>query len=311
MKKTLCIILLASLYIWSAFAIETGTNDCSIVSLTKDWNYTSFPNQKYQNIFTQDALKKSFDNLRAACCKREIKELSCDGIDIEWTFPDSLFLFDHLLDVYLRRLDAKWKDDNWEDLMYWLTADEKWKLRRDSISQIWNNSDWTPPLQIKQLYEQYRTWTKYLPKYNDDNTQKDNTTRKNSVSWNIAVFGEWTLLDRYNNACDLITYMYLDITKNMEHRKYTLDTSTRQAKLKNIYNSCTNLINNRVSSERIYTEAIAQERWNAFLDNNIDAYLNVYFLNNELTSLQSIIHNRQNTFAEIVKSISKLVKKCS
>ena len=308
MKKILCFILsIFTLYLGTAFAINTGTNDCSVLNI-QDWNYTSLPKWKYTSIMPEESFKKVFDNLRAACCKWEIHNY-CDGINIEWNFPDSVFLFDHLLDVYLRRLDAKWQDDNWEDLMYWLQADEKWKERRDAISDIWNNSEGTPPLQIKQLYEKHRKWNIYLPKYNDDLVQKDMTSWKSSISWEIKNFTEWTLIDRYNNACDIITYIYLDITNNMT--TLNISNSDKQAKLKNIYNSCTNLINNRISSERVFTEAIAQNKWNSFLDNNIDAYLNVYFLNNHLSSLQSVIHNRQNAFAEIVKSINNLTKKCS
>ena len=147
MKKILCFILsIFTLYLGTAFAINTGTNDCSVLNI-QDWNYTSLPKWKYTSIMPEESFKKVFDNLRAACCKWEIHNY-CDGINIEWNFPDSVFLFDHLLDVYLRRLDAKWQDDNWEDLMYWLQADEKWKERRDAISDIWNNSEGTPPLQI-------------------------------------------------------------------------------------------------------------------------------------------------------------------
>lgn len=112
MKKIVAITLLVGLAILS----KTYANDCSILM---DENKTTLIDENieaivraypeaYQSILPAVAFKKALINLKAHCCTKEIGK-SCSDKDrenIQLPYPESAFLFDHLLDVTMRRLDG-------------------------------------------------------------------------------------------------------------------------------------------------------------------------------------------------------------
>jgi len=313
MKKLIWTI--AILWIWiywfNCFSADTKITekyDCPIVSMV-DWEYNFLPYETYDNILPEEAMTKVFDNLRAACCKQEIPSVSCDGISSDAIFPDSIILFDHLLDVYLRRLDAKQSDNNWWDLLYWLEPDPKWKERREFISSIWNNSDGTPPISIDEFYKKMWSWSIYFEKYSDESVQKNNNSRLDNIRNKSKNYSDRSLVDRYYNACNIVMMMYIDTAYPVI--KWWNGELSQNSTLKWFYESCEALVQDRIKSEKSYAEAIMQQQWNVFLDNTVNAYLNAYFLENKLSSLHDKIFNRWSIFKEIVKWVDKLVKNCS
>jgi len=138
MKKIITIMIV----LISLFAYVTA-NDCdSVVSAWRnaEWNFEAIKNwTAYEKILPAKAINQAMLNLKSFCCVEGLIEAeSCkqDGeIDLKWIYPSSVYLYDHILDISMRRLDAKIENDNWEDLMYWLDADETGKEWRDFITK--------------------------------------------------------------------------------------------------------------------------------------------------------------------------------
>lgn len=316
MKKLVWIIISFACILWIGFSDSINFYDCTIATMA-DWAYNFIPLNQYDHILPNDAITKVFEHLRFACCKAGIlTNAQCEWYDESAVFPESMYLFDHLLDIYLRRLDAKQEDANWWDLTYWLEPDPLWKEWREFISQIANDSDGTPPTMINEKYRNFWKWSIFFEKYWNDSS----LSRKNNNKWLSTMhskssnYADWNLADRYYNACNIVMMMYIDIIDPLwverNWMQYT-NASDIQAALISIYDSCENLVHDRIDSERSYTEAIMQQKWSVFLDDTLNAYLNTYFLENNLSSLHDKIFNRWSMFKEVVKSVNKLTKNCS
>jgi len=72
-----------------------------------------------EDIFPQDAIDRATKNLRSYCCEQNILRDTptvqiCDDSDMppDKYFPQSAYLFDHIVDIMLRRLDGN------DDLIY-------------------------------------------------------------------------------------------------------------------------------------------------------------------------------------------------
>jgi len=309
-------IILFVCILWVSFSDDIHTYDCTIATMT-DGEYNFVPLGKYSHILPDDAMTKAFENLRFSCCKKGIlANEQCINYDEKNSiFPESVYLFDQLLDIYLRRLDAKQEDVNGWDLIYGLEPDPLWKERREFISQIGNDSEGTPPTMINEKYKEFWKWNIFIEKYSDDSVQIQRYNNKwlSNVESKASTYDDRNLADRYNNACNVVMMMYINIFDPWDTTKWTQfkDMSAKQSKLVSIYNSCENLVHDRVASERSYTEAIMQQKWSVFLDDTLNAYLNTYFLENKLSNLHDKIFNRWSMFKEIVKWVDKLVKNCS
>lgn len=314
MKRIIFTIIISFVCVlWISFSDNVATNDCTIATMTNE-KYNFLPSGKYSHIMPDEAMSKAFENLRYSCCQTGIFNITgteCTDYDAENSiFPESLYLFDQLLDVYLRRLDAKQEDVNGWDLVYWLEPDSLWKEWREFISQIANDSEGTPPTMINEKYRTIWKWSIFFEDYPDADNR---TFWLQNVESKSSNYEDWTLADRYNNACNIVMMLYFNIFNPLEENHWSEynNATAKQSKLVSIYNSCKNMINDRVDSERSYTEAIMQQKWSVFLDDTLNAYLNSYFLENKLSSLHDKVFNRWSIFKEVVKSVSKLVKNCS
>lgn len=157
MKKILAITITIGL----AMISSTYANDCSILIDEKkttliDDNIEAIVSgylESYQNVLPRDAFKKALINLKAHCCTKEI-QTSCSPSDIQniqLPYPESVFLFDHLLDVAMRRLDGI------TGLAYNLSPDPTAMERRTKITEIANSANGMPAKAIEDIYIKYRT----------------------------------------------------------------------------------------------------------------------------------------------------------
>ncbi len=294
MKKTIIILL-------SLIAIMgiSSANDCKVVVNNENWTPIITKNRAFNNILPKKAFEKAVENLQIFCCKieKEWEYNYCENIDNTIEVPSSSSLLDHILDVSLRRLDAKEENENGEDLIYGLDPDPMGRERRIYITEHWNSTQWSVPLDIINKYKKY--WTldnnKVLPKLTsssnniprDENTFKDYQTR--------------TLKERYNAVCESSIFIYTRKTLN----------KIEANKLYDIYNKCKTLIDTRIEKEYEYTNAIILQKWWVLLNTNLNAYLDKYFSQNKLLELQQIIFNLKTVFAEVNKAVTELVPKCN
>jgi len=289
MKKIL-IPLIALLFMSSI----TIANDCEYVGNGEDSKATIIKNWNKDNILPQDAIEIAVKNLQKFCCTEESlkTELGYCDISKDWDFPSSAYLYDHILDVSLRRLDAKVDNKNWENLMYWLSWDPQGKSWREFITEHGNSSNGSVPVQIVDEFKKNREIKSNLL----------NWMANHDMPWwddKFNNYKEWTLWEKYARICETSVYLYLGLIPNAD-----------KAKLDKAYKNCKSLINTRIKNEYDYTKAILMQKWNKLLHVNIKTYLDSYFSQDKMTELQQLIFNIKNTFNEVNKAVIKLVPNC-
>jgi hypothetical protein len=84
-------------------------NDCNVVLGTGIESTVLVYNKIYEKVLPSIAFKQALTNLKAYCCLNGDR-LSCSSGEKENLptkyFPESIYLFDHLIDVAMRRLDG-------------------------------------------------------------------------------------------------------------------------------------------------------------------------------------------------------------
>lgn len=305
MKK----VLIFMIALFSFTAITSADNslwDC-LFSLTNNtlnwWENSNESDEIIANLakaMPKEAVEKAYNHLKSYCCDiNYLNSSSCSQSNNNEIYPQSIYLFDHLLDVYLRRLDAKQKDDNWEDLLYGLEPDEMWTEWRKFIIERGNDVKWSLPLEIKDKFSSMWKLTTNVTNFLGD-TELNIKNWKNSFEENIKNYDNWTLWDKYNLACD--------ISKYISESKLLLSTSKLSTKE---YNSCKKLTSARINNETIYTKTLLMQKANILLWSNMKSYLNTYFVSNKLNALQDKVFNMSTSFAEVNNAVWQLIPECS
>lgn len=270
------------LYWWE----ESNQNDEIVANLAK--------------AMPKEAIEKAVNHLKAYCCDiNYLDNASCWQTNNNEIYPQSIYLFDHILDVYLRRLDAKQKNDNWEDLLYGLEPDEMWAEWRNFIIERWNDVKWSLPLEIKDKFSSMRKLSARITNFLGDNETNINNW-KNSFEENIINYDNRTLWDKYNLACD--------VTKYISERKLLLSTSKLST---SEYNSCKKLTEARINNEVVYTQVLLMQKGNKLLWSNMKSYLSTYFISTKLMALQEKVFNMATSFAEVNNAVWQLIPECS
>jgi len=272
-------------------------NDCKNVSHDNNWDTIILKNWNKGYLLSNKDIGQSVLNLQKFCCGDEI--LSdwlnyCNVISKDGIYPSSAYLFDHILDVSIRKLDAKVEDENGKNLLYNLEPDTVGKEWRDFITKHGNSSNGSVPLEIVNEYK--RHWQIKSNLLTD-------WSPNNKIPWWENVFenyDEWSLWEKYNWICETSIYMYISLVPDADTKKLSL-----------AYRNCKSLINARIRNEYDYTKTVLMQKWNKLLNINIKTYLDSYFSQDKMTALQQLVFNIKNTFSEINKAIPELVPNCS
>ena len=298
MKKNLiCFLVLLFWFLLSNVqAQNTDDWDCRFVQWTTWWNFWAMlESQLWQNeiVYPKESIKRALLNLKAYCCEQNIiwsDTPRCKYDKEKWLLldnhPDSKFLYDHLVDIWFRRLDAM------EKLLYeWVSPDPIWKEWRDFINKKWNQAAWTIPMDILPNFNKQRTLnTNYIL---DGRDQNEWTSK-------ITQYSNRPLVNRYWNLCEITAYIYwylwlklLDYTKTYW------------------YPSCKSLSKNIISRNITFTKAIVLKKSNKLLYDNINSHITNYISQNRLTKLKETILWIVEAFNVVNKKVVKLIKECS
>lgn len=294
MKKIVILIAILLSFLSVTYAAKTDWDCVLVLSKNRILASRDESNEELTNLIKsmpKEAMEKALDNLGKYCCDAKIIS-TCDSSSDNTLYPESIYIFDHILDVYLRRLDAK------DNLMYNLSADPSGQEWREFIIEHGNEVEWSKPMEIKGKYDTFWTWTKNVVSF-VDNDSKTKSDRKNNIENQIKLYDEWTLRDKYNLACDMANYI-------SEH-KYVNGKWLTQSE----YNLCKTITNNRIDRENIYVQTILMQKANKLLWENMNAYLGTYFVSDKLSNLEQILFNINTSFSEINKWVTKLTPQCS
>ena len=335
MRKTLLIkiIFLIAIVILPCFLNKTSAlalHDCDTIT----WDIKLFGDYslngellKFSNVYPKEALEMAIKNLTSYCCRDILKQWKAgpdarckdaDKLSIPWhDWPDSPYLFDHLIDVGLRRLDAL---NNYPDVQ----ADPTWIARRvgsgDDIGSGDDNRKWikteaestdvTSPLKIVNGYKFYRTLSGAWM-FKKIHLKIENMST--GEIWTLATFlGEYnnqatlsvSLADKYNNLCR--------IARNIYEKKPWQEVVIWWDKLskgRSYYTDCQGMVANRINQENIYVKGILINKAADMLQKNFEA-IHKQFVQDKLTALQETISRIRDMIQTVVRQ-APYCTKCS
>lgn len=272
-------------------------NDCQRAYARSQSNSTI--NRQYTNIMPVDVFRRAFLNLKSYCCKANIignQNQSCTEEPLADSYGYSPFLFDHLVDMILRRLDGD------EKKTYGLTPDPIGKQRRDWINEVADSQDGMMPLAIEQKFSEQR---KILPSVRDFSRDeaKNCTSNPEDTLWQEfnKNYPNTPLIHRYKNACQIAACAYNQATLGRE-REYTL---------KEGYDRCIQRIEQRIGDEYLYTKTTAMEKGNQLMLDNMKSYMLDYFSRDRMTQLQDLWFQTTDAFGTVDKNITEGTRICS
>ncbi len=210
-------------------------------------------------------------NLRAYCCSNKLisDEKICENIDSTNNFPESPYLYDHIIDVAIR------KRDGWEKNAYNLEVDAKTVEYRQYMDEIATLPEGESPdeiiKKIKELWipKTSPTIENYSPAVCEKAIQRNDLSNK-------------TLYEKLSNICTISRCAYDAMVKDIPNKDSTIATAIG-------YEQCQNMISQKIYYEFSYMNSVINEAANRKLQKNINEYLTNYFARDRLINLQNKI----------------------
>jgi hypothetical protein len=144
---------------------DWSQNWFSIVNQSRETNNNKFTDflsiEEQKAIITKNDLNTAILNLKKYCCNNKLWWLSNETCIDDTSFYnenslDSPYLFDHLFDVIMRRLN--WLDgDRNIYTKSEMSLDEKWVERRNFITEQAISLEWATPQGIWKKYKEFRS----------------------------------------------------------------------------------------------------------------------------------------------------------
>lgn len=262
--------------------------------------------EEQTSIITKNDLNTAMLNLKKYCCthelwwlKQDFETCKDDSIFFNDNALDSPYLFDHLVDIMMRRLSWVAGDDN----IYTKTnmsLDELWTSWRERIDEKATSTEWASPEIIINQYK--KVWQQSPSNYGFDITKRiynifnqnpNNFLQYVSWEWNtedskkvanaLKSYKHRKLYDRYMNVCALSEYFYALLN--------VWSDSNDKGKIFGGITACENMVKNKIKQENEYTTLVVQKASNQFLSNYVGWYL-------------SYLHWRQLTLQKLFKEIT-------
>lgn len=264
-------------------------NDCNLIITGNLGELNNYTNVAYSNVVPQEAFARALNNLKTYCCTVVVpnKCTSEQKRTLEKLYPKSAYLFDHLLDVTMRRLDGV------QSLAYGLEPDKAGKARRDYITSIANQPNGAPAKGIEENFKNYRT-------LHEKNTKDLTVVAKNYRGDNTATL---SLADKYNTLCGLLKNVYQDTQSDTTIIGWEFENNS-------FYRKCKDLVAQRVGKETAYTKLLMIKQSTKLLDETTKAYTRKYFVQEKLMGLRNLITKVKDNFTTIVQQ-APASKSCS
>lgn len=272
-RKIIWLLLIMSL---SVFSYRTFAWDCDFVDSAEEKKVPI----KYAIVFPNDVFNRAIDNLKAYCCDNYAEDIkTCDSLDAVEDYPQSEFLYDHLIDIAFRRLDGF----SW-NYVYGLEPDVIGSEWRKIIIESSMSVTWDVAARIWNEYDKYRRLKWY--QYNDNFLLDYNNIEKVSLA------------DKYYLTCDIVKNLIDD------------DSLWREKSNDIYYDACRRLAYSRIQDENLYVKTVMISASNQLLKSSFDAYLVKYFVSEKLSLLKIKLVEFVNVFYTIYKQ-APASKTCS
>ena len=317
-KIVTSIIIGNILLIGNIFAAEIP-GDCSMV-IEEFWKnnwFTKVTNLRtnivinHEAIIDSQTLNIALLNLRKVCCEHQdfaqTMSTSCnnDKPHFNTNVPQSYYLFDHFLDIILRRLDGDPKT-----IYPNATLDEKGEEWRTRSDEIMTKVEGTAPRIIENKHKEFRAIdSKNILRGVIQDTSKSKMDYINMMisGENLEIINRYedrTLAERYENVCNVVGYMYFLFT---DDNLYTI-SNTKGILLNS--DACTILTKNRTTAETIHVTYMSMKKGNTLLVDSIQEFTNTY-LDKRLADLQNLLQKSKTSLIRVVRAVPKLVRECT
>ncbi|MDD2537289.1 MAG: hypothetical protein PHU61_02245 [Candidatus Absconditabacteria bacterium] len=268
--------------------------------------------QNRETIIPSEDLNIAFLNLRKNCCEHSEfgnkykEQCGKDTPHFKNNTPKSYLLFNHLLDVIMRRLDGDMLG-MYEDG----SLDPRGVERRAFIEEKATQKEGTLPQVIQSQYNKF--WSKGENKVYGI-VENTNLNRRSYVDLiegeQLEVMHNYenrSLRERYNNACNLAGYLYF-LFNPMDGSNGTATNPT----IKEIIQSgkCKTLIEERIKAETSYTHNIITKKSDQLKNDNLTIYTNVY-LRDRLGELTTKLNRVNILWGRVEKATPELTPICN
>ena len=291
-------------------------------------NFLTENNQR-ELILTKDDLNTALLNLKKYCCENNKWWLSmslktCDD-DLAYFNPnamDSEYLFDHIFDVMMRRLAGLTGDKNIFESSNMKEVDDKWKERREFITEKAEDLSWSDAQSIIDKYQEY--WVKSKPNLWYDITEEINrsfggnndqdflrlVTWENWIPWDkngkvaeaMKNYDKWTLYDRYNNVCAMTKYFYALLN-------YVNDNNDRWKVVDRLADwACERVVQSQIENENQYVQTVLQNSANLFMENYIEWYFQ--YLYDRSIKFKDTWRSAEDRWVDVIRAVPYLLKQC-
>jgi len=272
------VILLSSSFAFGlVFAVE---NDCGFVAfdLTLQIESGFLLNPLHaNNVYPNEAYHRALLNLKAYCCETHIlsDEQFCakDKDKFVETYPESLYFYDHLVDVGLRRLDVL---NSYEDV----PLDTKGAEWRQEISKV-STQEASFALWVEQLVQKYwgvknDDYPYALPFFDWSVFHLYDEYKLRSLVSDMN-YSKRNVYQRYQDVCGMSASLYLWQRQN-KSRDLT-------ATLQSDFEVCQAMVNQRILDEMLYAKTIIQNQATKLLMKSINVYAVEYYWKEKLFDL--------------------------
>lgn len=260
-QAKIIVVSMLLLCMMHAFGFAADAGDCQETALDKPDLFVQKVldgvqkmNPPYKlTIFTDDDLKIVLQHHQQYCCQDDTKSETCEGkLDGKLYFPESSYLFDHLVNIGMRKFngiqehcDVLWIDCETRDKKVLL------KERREKSLELAEDTDGVPPSQLYELFKTY--W------------------------WDVTTFWKQDKTTQIANAYYTMCYESLQIRKAIIH---TQSDGINQDS--NWLKWCQQLVQKRYLEESAYVQSLMVDKWVQYLYDNMRAYLKNYFTDNRM-----------------------------
>lgn len=283
MIKKHLITVIWLLCIWQPFVYaDFSENDCRIVINWADRalkQYTVDLNSQWSTLVDEKTIWQALQNLYNHC-------------DNKVWWAESNFIFDHLIDLSFRKLDA-YADPT---LRYNLSEDTKWKEWQKLVTDFANPANNAKPEQVIQAFNTYRP-----------SKEVDSTIYVTSNTCEIPNTNTLSLRGRYKASCL--------IAKCLSQKRWLIASDitnkTSAIRLDEKPDTCDILSENRYQSEVSYVKQLVARVWIRTINNLIEQYTKNYFVWNRRESLYEQFTSFNQNLSFVNRKIQEGTPVCS
>lgn len=267
------------------------------------------------NVIPQSTLETAFRNLHASCCASNRsseticnKKGSLENRKKRKNFPESNYLFDHLIDVQLRRwLNSNTGDESYPNFL----ADQQAKERYENMEKIIKQAEGVLPTKLNKDYQKYRGIQPdfLLPWYQGGNTieyrnlledisQEQNTETRNNQK-KIKEFKQRNLRTKLLNTCPTASYLSIILSPRQDL------TSSLQA----VQENCKKLTEEQLNQQNTMLKQAITFKSDRLTTDTLKNYAN--YFSKRLSHLQTQIVETTTKLQGTMRQIPQLQPRCN